>query len=99
MSCNTHVEHIHQIYLQWIQTGIYPTAEVIVSKNIKQVTKSAKAGFSEDVVRLLVDVVVRNTGHFGVLAGEAYFNLTASGDHFIRVLKRIDLVFEDQEVS
>lgn len=99
MSCNTHVEHIHQIYLQWIQTGIYPTAEVIVSKNIKRVTKSAKAGFSEDVVRLLVDVVVRNTGHFGVLAGEAYFNLTASGDYFIRVLKRIDLIFEDQEVS
>ncbi len=89
MSCNTHVEHIHQIDLQWIQTGIYPTAEVIVSKNIKCVTKCAKAVFSKNVVRFLVDVVVRNTGHFGVLAGEADFNLTASGDHFIGVLKRI----------
>lgn len=99
MSYNAHVEHICQIYLQWIQTGIHWTTEVIVSKNVKWVTKSAKARFSEDEVWILVDVVVWNTGYFGVLAGEADFNLIVSGDYFIGVLKRIDLVFEDHEVS
>lgn len=99
MGCNAHVEHIHQIYLQRIQTWIHWTAEVIVSKNVKWVTKSAKSGFSEDEVWLLVDVVVWNTSYFGVLAGEADFNLIASGDYFIGIFKRIDLVFKDHEVS
>lgn len=47
----------------------------------------------------MVDIAVGHTGYFGILAGEAKFNLIASGDNSIRVLKGVDLIFEDKEIS
>ncbi len=99
MSFNAHVDLVHQLNLHWIQAGIYLTVEAAVAENFKRVTKRAEAGFSEDVVRFMVDIAVGDTGHFGILAGEAKFNLIASGDNSIRVLEGVDLVVEDDEIS
>lgn len=96
---NTHVDGVHQLNLHWILAGIYLTIKAAVGENFKWVTKCTKAGFSEDVVRFMVDVAVWHTGYFGILAGEAEFNLIASGDNSIRVLKRVYLIFEDHEIS
>ncbi len=99
MSFNAHVELLHQLNLHWIQSWIYLTVEAAVTENFKRVTKRAEAGFSEDVVRFVVDVAVGDNGHFGILAGEAEFNLIVSGDNSIQVLEGVDLVFEDDEIS
>lgn len=99
MSFNAHVNLVHQLNLHWIQAGIYLSVEAAVGKDFKRVTERAEAGFGEDIVRFMVDVAVGDTGHFGILAGEAEFNLIASGDDSIRVLEGVDLVFEDNEIS
>lgn len=99
MGFNAHVENIHQIHFHRMQAGIHWSTEVSVSKNVKRITESAKTGFSKDVVWFKVFIVVWDTGNFGVMTREADLNLTASGYYFIGVLKRIDLIFEDQKIS
>lgn len=99
MSFNAHVERLHQFDLHWIQAGVHSTAEAVVRVNFKGVTERAEAGFGEDVVGFMVDVVAGDTGQFGILAGEAKLDLVASGDYRIGGLKGVDLVFKDHEVS
>lgn len=85
--------------MDWIGAGRHLVCKVGIEIYVKSVTKAAKVGLSEDVVRVLEAEVSGDAEDFGKLAEEIDLDSPPSDYNLAGQLEGGDLIHENDEVT